>query len=181
MEIWFHSEIKNPKGLCMDTTQKYCVSIMPEINIAEWKSKLKYSVAGTPQWRIYNHSLWGQSSTTRSNASEVARYAAPSCSWPHPTTVNGFRGGWPNWNIEWPLPAPFIGQDQGLLDRVPGLGVRMKPDTWSPSCPSDTWSPSCPSDTWSPSCPSDTWSPSFPCSLSFIISFRVKYLWIIFT
>ena len=48
MEIWFHSEIKNPKGLCIETTQKYCVSIMPEINIAERKSTLKYSIAGNP-------------------------------------------------------------------------------------------------------------------------------------
>ena len=53
---------------------------------------------GASQSRIYYHGMCGQLSTTCSNACEVAKLGAPSCSRPQPATENGVRA------IDWPLP-----------------------------------------------------------------------------
>ena len=54
-------------------------------------------MARSPQWSIYYHSLYGQLSTTCSNAIEVAQWVAPSCSWPQPAMDIGVRDGSSNW------------------------------------------------------------------------------------
>ena len=49
------------------------------------------------QWRIYYHRIWGQLSTTCSNATEVALLRAHSCSRPQPATDISVRDGRSNW------------------------------------------------------------------------------------
>ena len=41
--------------------------------------------------------MWGQLSTTCSNATDVTQWPAPSCSPPHPAMYNGVRDGKSNW------------------------------------------------------------------------------------
>ena len=41
--------------------------------------------------------MWGKLSTTFSNATEVAKLGAPSCSQPQPATDNGISDGRSNW------------------------------------------------------------------------------------
>ena len=57
------------------------------------KVKGKVFYGKIPQRRIYYHRLWGQISTTFSNATEVAKLATLSCSWPQPLTDNDVRDG----------------------------------------------------------------------------------------
>ena len=38
-----------------------------------------FSWPGASHWRIYYHRMWGQLSTTCSNATEVAQLGTPSC------------------------------------------------------------------------------------------------------
>ena len=61
--------------------------------------KVKCFTSCSPQWRIYYHCSWRQLSNTCSNATEVAQWAAPSCSWPKPATGNGVRDGRSNWPL----------------------------------------------------------------------------------
>ena len=55
-------------------------------------NKVKFTMARSPQWRIYYHSSQRQLSTTCSNATEVAQLAATN-SRPQPATNNGVRHG----------------------------------------------------------------------------------------
>ena len=57
-------------------------------------------MAKSTQWRIYYHSLWGQLTTTCSNATEVTKRAALSCSRPKPVKDNSAEAMDP---IDWPL------------------------------------------------------------------------------
>ena len=56
--------------------------------------------------RLY-HSSWGQSSTTCSNCTEIAEWAAPSCSQPQPAMDNFVETLNP---IDWHYPHPLHGR-----------------------------------------------------------------------
>ena len=55
------------------------------------KSKVVFFGREPPSGESTSIILWGQLSTTCSNVTEVAQWAAPSCSWPQPATDNGVR------------------------------------------------------------------------------------------
>ena len=57
------------------------------------KKRLSLIWPGVPQRRIDYHCMWGQISTPRSNATEVAQWATLSWSLPQPATDNGVRDG----------------------------------------------------------------------------------------
>ena len=80
---------------CTKSARDYSWSWLYLLETAELK--VKSSVARSHQWRIYYHSLWGQLSTTCSNATEVAQWAAPSSSQSQRATDNGVRDGRSNW------------------------------------------------------------------------------------
>ena len=72
------------------------------------KKKAKFSMASSPQWRIYFHCLWDQLSTTSSNGTEVAvnmragdhSHLRTMASEPVVSIIS----------IHWPSPPPFTGQ-----------------------------------------------------------------------
>ena len=69
------------------------------------------------QWRIYYHWMWGQLSTTWSNANVVAQWAAPSCSQLQSAMDNGIRDSRSIWLAIGPLvplPLPITGQQYPL-------------------------------------------------------------------
>ena len=65
---------------------------------------------GAPHWRIY-HCSFGQLSTTCSNATEIAQWAAPSYSRPQPAIVNDVRDARSNCMVvtfTWQCPLSVI-------------------------------------------------------------------------
>ena len=81
--------------------------------------KVKSSLAKSPQRR--NES--GQLSTTCSNATEVAKWATPSCSRPHRATDNGIRYGRSKWLVapppSWAVPPERIHEQNKLVQPLP--------------------------------------------------------------
>ena len=73
-------------------TIKITYSFMP-IKIMSASKVKKYSLLwpAVPLWKIYYHCSFGQSSTSYSNATDVAQWAAPSSRRPQPATYNGVR------------------------------------------------------------------------------------------
>ena len=73
------------------------IIIMPSIEndksstIIVIMEKVSLPWAGAPHWRIYFHCSWGQLSTTCSDATEVAQWAAPNCSRPQSASDHGVR------------------------------------------------------------------------------------------
>ena len=76
------------------------------------------------QRRIYYHWLWGQFSTTCSNAIEVAQWATPSCIWLQPPTDDGIRDGRSKWlaNISRPSQASLLSSSCTVLISVASAG-----------------------------------------------------------
>ena len=68
--------------------------------------EVKFSIARSlPWWIICYYRMWGQLSTTSSNATEVAQWGALSYSRPLPATDNGVRDGRSNWMAVTPHPT----------------------------------------------------------------------------
>ena len=81
---------------------KYRIHAVDKLNFAEQKILYKALPAlkskvffgqEPPNGKSTTTILWGQLSTTCSNVTEVAQWAAPSCSRPQPATDNGVRDG----------------------------------------------------------------------------------------
>ena len=93
---------------------KYIDLIALKVKTSKWP--------GAYQWRIYNHRMWGQLST--SCVTEVAQCETPSCSRLKSATDNGVRDGRSNWLVATPtLMGSTPWAPRALYKSVQGLAA----------------------------------------------------------
>ena len=86
-------------------------------------------------WRIYYHCSWSQLLTTCSNATEIARWAVPSCNRPLLATDHGVRDGRSNWLAVTPTRNRAVSPQRHLQIQIKRVVRGFDPGTGTPCRP----------------------------------------------